>query len=244
MRAQAPFQPEDLADLGRLLDRADAVVPMREIAAGLHGPDVIGMRHDVDNVIEPAVKMARWERERGYRSTYFILHTSPYWQLKDVLAEALEEIADCGHEIGFHVNAISEALLTGLDPLEVVFEAVTELRGYGYEVTGVVAHGDPLCHRYGFVNDEIFTESARPDYGAPDRFVGPVRLCPVPRSTFGFEYDPNWLPRDTYLSDSGGVWSLNFEHIAASWPFPGQLHMLVHADWWGEAFKEEVANVA
>jgi hypothetical protein len=42
------------------------------------------------------------------------------------------------------------------------------------------------------------------------------------------------LSRGTYLSDSGGRWSQPFEQIAAE--RVGQLHMLVHPDWWGEAF--------
>jgi hypothetical protein len=83
--------------------------------------------------------MAQWEAERGYRSTYFILHTAPYWQDKDTLQASLEVIADCGHEIGFHINAITKPLIgTGRDPLEIAAEAVGELRGYGYEVHGVV----------------------------------------------------------------------------------------------------------
>jgi hypothetical protein len=62
-----------------LLNEAVAVVPMINVAKGQQWPRVIGLRHDVDNVIEPAVRFAAWEAERGYRSTYFILHTAPYW---------------------------------------------------------------------------------------------------------------------------------------------------------------------
>lgn len=114
-----------------------------------------------------------------------------------MLTESLERIVGYGHEIGFHVNAITEAIRTGRDPLEIVAEAVGELRGYGHHVRGVVAHGDPLCYEHNYVNDEIFTESARPSYGPPGRQVGPVTLRPVSRREFGFDYDPNWLPRAT-----------------------------------------------
>lgn len=239
MRREAPFQPEDLDQLDELLfSRAAGVVSMREVAAGDNHPTVIGLRHDVDNVIGPAVAMAEWEADRGYSSTYFILHTAPYWWQKDLLRSSLETIAECGHEIGFHVNAITAAIAIGRDPVEIIEEAVDELRSYGHDISGVVAHGDAACYQYGFVNDEIFTESPRPDYGEPDRMVNRLRLQPVSRAYFGFEYDPNWLPRAEYLSDSGGRWSRYFEDVAAGFPYAGQLHMLVHADWWGEAFHE------
>jgi len=235
----APFQPEDLHELGAFLDRADAVVAMEDVYAGRTSRRVIGMRHDCDNVIAPAVAMAQWEAERGYRSTYFILHTAPYWQEKETLRAALELISDCGHEIGFHLNAITAAIQTGGDPVEIADGAANELRDYGHHVHGVVAHGDQACYEHRFVNDELFLESARPDYGDAHRRIGSVRLKPVSRIALGFNYDPNWLPRSQYLSDSGGSWSQQFEQVDYFFPFEsGQLHMLVHPDWWGEAFPE------
>ncbi len=241
MRHQSPFQRDDLDALAAFLDRASAVAPMGEIAAGRDNRGIIGMRHDVDNHIEPAVAMARWEAERGYRSTYFILHTAPYWQDKVGLAYALDVIAGCGHEIGFHINAIADSVRTGRDPVSITISALVELRGYGYPVTGVVAHGDPACYTHHFINDELFRESRRPEYGAADRVIAGRRLRQISRSSIGLEYDPNWMPRSEYLSDSGGMWSKDFDAVAAAWPYEQQLHMLVHPDWWGQAFFAEVA---
>ncbi len=241
MRSQSPFQQDDLDELSMFLDRANAVVPMGEIAAGLNDRLTIGMRHDVDNAITPAAAMAQWEAERGYRSTYFILHTAPYWQHKEMLRASLECIAGYGHEIGFHINAITQAIHTGRDPARITMEALAELRSYGYPVTGVVAHGDQACYTHRFINDELFLESRRPEYGEPDREIAGIRLQPISRSTLGLEYDPNWLPRGDYLSDSGGEWSKPWNGVAGAWPDSAPLHMLVHPDWWAEAFTLEVA---
>jgi hypothetical protein len=228
MRDQHPFLAADLLELEAFLDEASAVVAMEDAAGDFTDESMIALRHDVDNAIGPAVEMAQWEAERGYRATYFILHTAPYWQEKDTLQAALETIAGCGHEIGFHINAISEAITTGEDPFAIAAEAVDELRGYGHEVHGVVPHGDPLCHVHGFVNDELFTESPRPICGEPDRWVAGVKLQPVSRATLGFDYDPNWLPRAVGVSDSGGRWSQPFEELVAGFPYEGQVHMLIH----------------
>lgn len=245
MRAQSPFRASDLAELdARLYSRAQAVVAMEDVLDTGRAVDrTIGLRHDVDNVIGVAACMAEWEAERGYRSTYFILHTAPYWQNKPLLERSLERIAGAGHEIGFHVNALAEACRTGRDPLELLEEGLDELRSYGHRVRGVVAHGDGACYALGgglrFVNDELFTESPRPEVGAPDRVIAgtTIRLAPVSRARYGLEYDPNWLPRADYLSDSGGRWSQPFDVVAERFAHAGgRLHMLVHADWWTQAF--------
>lgn len=232
MRTHAPFRPDDLEDLDRLLEQATAVVPMADIHGGVTDPRIIGLRHDVDNQIEPAVEFANWEADRGYRATYYVLHTAPYWDDKPLLQEALEQIAGAGHEIGIHNNAIAEAYRTGRDARLILVEAIIELNSYGYDIHGTVAHGDHDCYgddgQLRFVNDQLFAECQRPELEAP----GPTSRL----ANFNLHYDANWLPRAGYISDSGGNWS-------APWPptFPwetGQLHMLVHPDWWAEAFEQ------
>jgi hypothetical protein len=249
MNYRHPFTHADLAEFDeRLLSRAEAVVSIRD-SIGANN-QTIGMRHDVDNELAPAVAMAAWEAARGYQATYYILHSAPYWDNKYRLQSALASIAGNGHEIGFHTNAIATALRTGRDPVEIIEEAVAELRGYGYDITGVVAHGDNLCREVegGFVNDEIFAECVRPAYGDHGRVVehNGVRVDlgdRVPRARFGFEYDPNWLHRAHSLSDSGGWWQSPFDEAADAFPYEsGQLHILQHPCWWRSAFvAQEIA---
>ena len=52
--------------------------------------------------------MAQWEFERGYSSTYYLLHGSRYWNA-DNLVRALE-FEELGHEVGIHINAIALSL--------------------------------------------------------------------------------------------------------------------------------------
>ena len=106
-------------------------------------------------------------------------------------------------------------------------------------MVGSVAHGDPLCRKAGFVNDELFTECRRVEMGTKDRLIEfgnvIVPLEQLPLSVYDLEYDANWLPRADYLSDSGGEWSQPFTHVQTTFGI-GQLHVLVHPDWWSEAF--------
>jgi hypothetical protein len=229
----------DLQQLDRLLSSAREVFCMRDIYEGATGGDVIGLRHDVDDnedSLATAVKIAAWEAECGYRSTFFMLHSASYWTTPAFPA-ALEEISAYGHEIGIHANAIATALRDGGDPDEILATALAQLRGYGFPVIGVAPHGDELCHRVCFVNDEMFAECARPEMGEPDRLIAydgrRFNLKPRPLADFGLEYETYRLPRGRYLSDSGGTWNVPPETVADG---PGQLHILQHPDWWNDAF--------
>ena len=263
MRDGAPFLASDLAELdGRLLSHASAVVAMEDVHDGHRDPSAIGLRHDVDaaDALETAVRIAGWEAERGYRSTYYILHTSPYWGAPG-FHDALTRIAELGHEIGIHTNALAEALRTGRDPDVVLSQAIGVLRSYGFPVRGVAGHGDPLCNRdrlpgeSSFVNDEQFVECARPKEGAPDRTITrgnvTLKLRPRPLADFGLEYEALrvGLPAPFRISDSGGRWfSPGWEETVRRWHADrvsaeaSQLHFLWHSDWWQGAFvREEVA---
>ena len=235
-----------------LLSRADRVVPMRDIHKGDRHPRVIGLRHDVDDnpgSFDTALAMARWEFDRGYSSTYFLLHGAGYWDA-DNLYRALE-FEELGHEVGIHVNAVAEALRKRRSPDWILCEALGDLRAFGLRVDGCVAHGDPLCYRNGnghgpilFINDEMFTECRRPSMGAANRAVthGPttVYLDPRPMSHYHLEYAANWLPRADYLSDSGKKWSQPLTDVTGRFG-AGQLHVLLHPDGWGAAFERVTA---
>lgn len=238
------FRREDLVALDGLLSRARFVVSMREVFDGKTAVDVIGLRHDVDGhagSLTTACAIAEWEANRGYRSTFFLLHSAIYWDDDLALGEAVDYMTERGHEVGIHSNAIACALLNGGDPDTILTTALNRLRSYGVEVTGVAAHGDPLCYEDGkitFVNDEMFVECARPEMGSPTRSIERghrrVVLRPRPLADFGLAYNSIFLPRGRYLSDSGGKWSepVSGQEVKGE----GQLHVLWHPDWWSGAF--------
>lgn len=251
MRSAAPFTAADLATLDVMLySRASAVVPMRDIWAGNTDPTVIGLRHDVDDnagSLDTAVAMGEWEACHGYRSTYYLLHGSHYW---DRAPQAARELVAMGHEVGIHNNAIAEAIRQRRHPADILRESLHDLRS-AVEVVGTVAHGDNLCYlgrKIRFVNDELFMECNRKELGGSDRIVTDTSRDPWlsislgQRSLwdFGLKYDANWLPRADYLSDSGGRWSAGVFDVTARFPQArGQLHLLIHPDWWAEAFVTE-----
>ena len=225
MRANAPFRAADLAELDMLLlDRATQCIAMEDVHDGNHDPRNIALRHDCDagHSLATAERIAEWEAERGYRSTYYILHTSPYWNAEG-FRETLERIYGLGHEIGIHSNALAEALRTGQDPDLILEQAIGTLRGFGLPVRGVAGHGDRFCNyernieagEITFANDEQFVECARPQEGPPDRTITrgniSLKLKPRPLADFGLEYEALKLGyagkmMPFRISDSSGRW--------------------------------------
>ncbi len=259
MRQVAPFGPDDLAELDdRLLARATSVVPMLDVHRGNRDPLVIGLRHDLDagHALATGVKIAEWEAERGYRSTYYMLHTSPYWRYP-YLRESLDTIAGLGHEIGIHADALAASFVQKRDPDVILDDAIQTLRQMGFRIRGAAGHGNPLCNRdrapgeRTFANDEQFVECARPQEGPPDRTVtrGNVALTlkPRPLADFGLEYEALvlGLPLPWRISDSGGKWlNPGWDETCERWidreDVAGrQLHFLMHPDWWSQAFRSE-----
>lgn len=66
------------------------------------------LRHDIDNSIEKAVKLASIERRLGVKSTYFTLVTSDFYNPRSKKSvEGLLKIQSLGHEIGLHFDEMA-----------------------------------------------------------------------------------------------------------------------------------------
>src|SRR5690606_22479204 len=77
-------------------------------------PDFVALRHDVDYDIDVALEMAHIEHDLGYRSTYYLLHTAPYWNDAEFIDKSLK-LQEYGHEVGLHVNVLAEWAVGKID---------------------------------------------------------------------------------------------------------------------------------
>jgi hypothetical protein len=244
------------------LDKLEAFFASAEKVEGwghwlLHGAPrdrrVIGLRHDMDNDVETAVAFAEWEAERGVQATYFVLHGDWYFRragrrfgfrpdASRFVLRRLDRIAELGHEIGLHNNALALALRTGEDPVKILERDLGALRRHGFTINGSVAHGDRLCRVAGFNNDEIFLDTPRPEFGPPQRRITlddpelgrrTVDLRPVPMADLGLRYEANHRPEAMEISDSGGHWHGSFEDVARRFAAGSSTCLaLVHPCWW------------
>jgi hypothetical protein len=216
------------------------------------------IRHDIDHDIDTAVELARWESENGIRATYCPLHTAWYYgelgpeghRHTDFLVESLKEIQYLGHEINLHNNFAVLGLKAGIDPIALLEREILALRSYGIDVQGTSTHGDRLCRELSFRNYELFAESVYDERGGARtvEYEGNrIRLGDVSMAEFGLEYEAYDLPRDEYVTDSGG--RLRYKrntrgrggHTRAELepapPYDWIIGVLTHPVWWN--FAEE-----
>ena len=70
-----------------------------------HYPKCAILRHDIDNSIEKALKLAKVEYELGVKSTYFVLLSSDFYNPASKQSlKGLQQLRDYGHEIGLHYD--------------------------------------------------------------------------------------------------------------------------------------------
>ncbi len=213
---------------------------------------VVILRHDVDHDLETALQMARWEHQRGLRATYCILHTAWYYgrftqgvqERSKLMLEGCRELQDLGHEINIHNNFIVQALKHKIDASRMLLDEIAFFRTQGTNIEGTSTHGDGLCRELDFRNFELFKGRAYPSRGGArtithDGCDHPVGALPV--ELFGLDYEAYDIPRDTYVSDSGGnlrvrrntrgMGSLRRKQMDNPPPYH-VLGILTHPIWW------------
>jgi hypothetical protein len=216
------------------------------------------LRHDADRNIEIALLMARIEREMGIQSTYYLLPPGDYGQSENYygaivgdrlvpsarLKEVVLEIASLGHEIGLHNDFVQLSEKMGRRVEDVVTEQIAYFKGIGIEIKGTASHGSEFVKGHGFVNYQIFSECKTAKSVERTLTLSGGRtleLFGISFKQLGLTYEAYSIKRDTYLSDSSGIFSVNkqaFEDEVDMLPLKAALVesksaiALIHPDWW------------
>jgi hypothetical protein len=207
---------------------------------------VISMRYDIDNDIIAAVKFAYREDIYGIRSTYFILHTAPYYGTtsKEDFARSpniiyfLKALQNTyGQEIGFHNDLVTLQVIYGISPKSFLKSELEWLRDNNINVYGTAAHGSPYTYLYKYNNSYFWYE--HPDRtGAFQNIKKGYETFQIERdnlANYGFEYEggllkPDYVFSDTYIKN-GKRWNMsqvNFDTIK-----PGKkVIILLHPGLW------------
>jgi hypothetical protein len=158
-------------------------------------PDRIlcAIRHDVDADIRAAVAEAEIERGHGAATTYYVLHTAPYYggfakgvfRRHGCMAILYREIQDLGHEVALHTDPLHLYQNLQIDGAAAVRTELAWLRSEGLVVTGTVAHNSAPV--YGVENFAIFRGRNRRGLG-PDAAGGSDELLTE------IVHDGKWAP--------------------------------------------------
>ncbi len=162
------------------------------------------IRHDVDETIESAIKMARYENIHGLKSTYFLLHGTPYFNNTPKFKEYCLEIKSLGHDIGLHNDAIGIYYLKNINIVDSLWNSLNLLRSFNLEIIGTSAHGSQLCYDKSFYNYEIWKEfDPKKNEGLIQDKEKYSYYRNYPLSYFGLKYEAYFTPYNIYLSEPG-----------------------------------------
>jgi len=167
-------------------------------------PDLI-LRHDIDQSLNAAARLAALEAEEGWRASYFVLMRSElYNPFSSAAVQALEKISAAGHEIGLHLDAAlygndAEAIEKAARRECAMLESIT-----GQKIATISLH--------------------RPA----------ANLIPCEKNFAGRSntYEPRFFNEIGYCSDSRGGWYHGHPLEHESLRTGRALQLLTHAIWW------------
>jgi hypothetical protein len=207
------------AFLNKVSDTSKYVVlPLNDFRKTLNSKKiVIGLRHDVDNDLDIAYRFSETESNLGFRSTYFILHTAPYYlensnnmsvHSSRILPTLKTMQNDRHFEIGWHNDLVTLQAVYDINPVEFLHNELSWLRTNGINIYGSASHGSPYCYTYLYLNFYFFKECESPVVG---QFVnnislplnsGKTAMLKGDFSDFNLEYEAYFLNNNKYFSDA------------------------------------------
>ena len=181
-------------------------------------PKHLILRHDLDNSLEQALRIARLDADSDCRSTFFVrVHARGYNLLSLPSLKAILEIESMGHAVELHLEGGFSDVFGGdndswADRQRTVFEAAVARELHGFSLheparMGNLDFADRLLERWG---NPVFYHAYE------SRFM---------------------MPTMKYLSDSSGHWREG--HFALWVDQVPQLQVLTHPFWWFETTPAE-----
>lgn len=168
-------------------------------------PRNVILRHDIDNSVDKAIKLAELEAKLGVKSTYFVLMTSDFYNPASKKSQkGLSKIQKLGHEIGLHFDEMAyDDLEDVVDTIQKEAKLLSDI--LGTPITTVSMH--------------------RPSQKTLDANYEIPGMINSYGKTFFNDFK--------YLSDSRRRWREPVLDIIKSGQYD-RLHILTHAIWYNE----------
>ena len=170
------------------------------------------LRHDVDNDLKKALRMAELEARRNVKSTYFVLLTSNFYNMHSQRnREIVYEIQNRGHTIGLHFDEM----------------AYPQDAGNASKVT------EDICRELKTLSEILRTDVTVFSYHRPTKMIldAGIRIQGTINS-----YDNLFFKEFKYVSDSRMHWREPVSDIIRGGVF-ARLHILTHPFWYHEEEK-------
>ena len=176
-------------------------------------PRCVILRHDIDNSLPQALRLAEIEAEEGVKSTWFVLLRTDFYNPASAASQRiLRRIRELGHEIGLHFDEMAYACeggaetCTGVSTEELIVHEANILADIcGCPITTVSMH-----------------RPSKATLEADLQIPGMVN-----------SYGKTFFHDFKYLSDSRRRWREPVEDIIRGGEYD-RLHILTHAFWYHE----------
>jgi len=178
---------------------------------------VIGLRHDIDNDLDIAYRFSEIEYKLGFRSTYFVLHSAPYYLANpndmsvhsDKIIPVLKTMQNTRHfEIGWHNDLVTLQVIYNIDPVKFLHNELNWLRSNGINIVGTASHGSNYCRTYHYLNYYFFEECTYPVVpNFNNNITVPVgnksiTITKGKLQDFGLQYEAYFLNNNKKFSDA------------------------------------------
>lgn len=177
------FSIQKYAKLCQSIAKKYKAITFTEYVENDKAHNFIILRHDIDRLPGCALAMAKIEHKYGLKSSY-------YFRVPGTFSpEIIREIAQLGHEIGYHYENLDQAKGDYTLAINIFEKSLKKLRLI-YPVKTICMHGNPLTH---FDNRDLWQKFDFRKYG----IIGETYLS---------------LAADVaYFSDTGRNWSQRYK---------------------------------
>lgn len=176
-------------------------------------PRCVILRHDIDQSLTHAVRLAEIEAAEGVHSTWFVLLRTDFYNPASAASQqALRRIRSLGHEIGLHFDEMAYSVVRGTGTC--ASSSVEEL----------------IRHEAGILADICGCPVTTVSMHRPSKATLEADLhIPGMVNSYGQTFFHDFK----YLSDSRRRWREPVEEIIRSGEYD-RLHILTHAFWYHE----------
>lgn len=185
-------------------------------------PRCVILRHDIDNSLPQALRLAEIEAEEGVKSTWFVLLRTDFYNPASAASQKmLRRIRELGHEIGLHFDEMAYACEGGA------------------ETCARVSTEELIVHEARILADICGCPIATVSMHRPSKATLEADLqIPGMVNSYGQTFFHDFK----YLSDSRRRWREPVEEIIRGGEHD-RLHILTHAFWYHEQEQDIAESV-
>lgn len=179
-----------------LKDKGIVSIPAREVTSEMDS--FLVLKHDIENTVSKAYKLAEIEHKYGHRGTYY---AHAYLLDDPQNVELLQKMQTMGHEISYHYD-VMDSNHGDLDGAIKEFEGNRQrFEKLGFPIITVCQHGNPVVERVGYTSNRDFFRSSRVQALYPH--IADIMV----------DYKEKYNTDYTYFSDAGRKFKLIFDPI-------------------------------